>query len=165
MKCGAKSGVEQKVAGHMWEQQRLNLSERPWSEWKWHATRKTTWFSNLCLLLAFHFSGGETSARAAWKQDLPSGWAEAVHDCFSSTDHSVGHLIPCPPCEDVHKTQPTSLSAAFQLQVLPVKESFLFILLCFPLWSSCIVFFSCSCTRNAELLVMVLRDLVLMLLV
>lgn len=65
--------------------------------------KKNTGLSNLCLLLSFHFSSGETSARAAWKQDLPSGWAGAVHNCFSSTDHSMGHLIQCPSGEDVHE--------------------------------------------------------------
>jgi len=52
---------------------------------------------------------------------------------FSSIDQFMGYLIWCPSCENVHEAWPVSLSAAFQLQVLPVKESYLFILLCFSL--------------------------------
>lgn len=103
--------------------------------------------------------------------DLPEnrtwnpGCVETIHNCFQA-HHFMGYLIQWPSCEDLHITwRPISLSAVFQLQVLLVKDTSLFILLCFSLWSSCIVFFSCSATRNAELLVRVLCDLVLMLLV
>lgn len=93
------------------------------------------------------------------------GCVETIHNCFQA-HHFMGYLIQWPSCEDLHITwRPISLSAVFQLQVLLVKDTSLFILLCFSLWSLCIVFFSCSATRNAELLVRVLCDLVLMLLV